>query len=117
MPEREKITMESNARGVRRSYFGGVGSVAVLAALAACMGFLSNTSARSGTRAAAQSAGTQSPAAEQSAGQAKLRSSSRDTAVTRKPAAPQQGQQTFPSAAAATRALVTALQNNDQQTL
>src|ERR1700689_4586759 len=109
--------MRLDARDTRRNYFGGVGSVAVLAALAACMGFLPNTSARSGTRAAAQAAGTQSPSAEQSAGQAKLRSSSRDTAATRKPAAPQQGQQTFPSAAAATHALITALQNNDQQAL
>jgi Protein of unknown function (DUF2950) len=109
--------MRLNARGTTRNYFGGVGSVALLSALAACMGFLPNTSARSRTRAEAQAAGAQTPATEQSGGQAKLRSSSRDTATTRKPAAPQQGQQTFPSAAAATRALVTALQNNDQQAL
>src|SRR5580658_7443320 len=105
--------MRLNARGTTRNYFGGVGSVALLSALAACMGFLPNTSARSRTRAEAQAAGAQTPATEQSGGQAKLRSSSRDTATTRKPAAPQQWQQTFPSAAAATRALVTALQNND----
>lgn len=89
--------MRFEKRGSNGSYLGGVGSLAACAALAAVVGLLPNL------------------AAGQAGGQQQTVSTKQP--VVRKAAGERSGQQTFSSAADASQALVTALQNDDQPAL
>jgi hypothetical protein len=93
----EAGTMGLDGRNSKSSNLGGVGSLAACAALAVFAGLVPNL-------AGAQASGQQQTV------------STKQPAV-RKAAAVRGGQQTFPSAADASQALVTALQNDDQPAL
>jgi hypothetical protein len=99
--------MKAEERGTKDNYLSGVGSVAALAALAACLGFFPRSAVQAGGQ-------TTAPAAQQSTGQAKLEPSA---VAAHKPAAIQPGQESFSSAMDATKALIAALQSNNDQAL
>jgi hypothetical protein len=92
----EMGTMEFKTRSPKSGYLGGMGSLAAIAALSFFTGVFPQV-------AAGQSSGQQNVSAKQPA--------------VRKAGAERSGQQTFSSAADASQALVTALQNDDQPAL